>query len=88
MLALFCAVGCFHLSLHSSLKITDTEIYLLHRMPCLRSYNIILQLGCKLLHLTPSRGFAAELAAGLTISLASFYGERSQGRAARANCRG
>lgn len=52
------------------------------------SYNIILHLGCKLLHLTPSRGFAAELAAGLTISLASFYGERSQGQAAMTNCRG
>ena len=37
-------------------------------------YNIIMQLGCRLLKLTPSRGFSAELAAGLTISLASFYG--------------
>lgn len=37
-------------------------------------YNIIMQLGVKMLHLTPSRGFSAELAAGLTIALASFYG--------------
>jgi phosphate/sulfate permease len=27
-----------------------------------------------MLHLTPSRGFSAELATGLTVSLASFYG--------------
>ncbi len=32
------------------------------------------QLGVRLLALTPSRGYSAELAAGLTISLASFYG--------------
>jgi sodium-dependent phosphate transporter len=37
-------------------------------------YNIIMTLGVQLLKLTPSRGFSAELAAGLTISLASFYG--------------
>eukprot|EP00798_Chlamydomonas_sp_ICE-L_P002161 gene2161-18134_t len=37
-------------------------------------YNIIKELGCNLLHLTPSRGFSAELAAGMTISLASFFG--------------
>lgn len=37
-------------------------------------YRIIQQLGKNLLHLTPTRGFSAELAAGLTISLASFYG--------------
>ena len=37
-------------------------------------YNIIQQLGVNMLHLTPSRGFSAELAAGLTISLASFFG--------------
>ena len=37
-------------------------------------YTIIYQLGKNLIHLTPSRGYAAELAAGLTISLASFYG--------------
>lgn len=37
-------------------------------------YTIIYQLGKNLIHLTPSRGYSAELAAGLTISLASFYG--------------
>eukprot|EP00798_Chlamydomonas_sp_ICE-L_P004400 gene4400-14525_t len=37
-------------------------------------YNIIKELGCNLLHLTPSRGFSAELAAGMTISLSSFFG--------------
>ncbi len=37
-------------------------------------YNIIMQLGVKMLKLTPSRGFCVELAAGLTISLASFFG--------------
>ncbi|KAG1670896.1 hypothetical protein FOA52_000398 [Chlamydomonas sp. UWO 241] len=37
-------------------------------------YNIIQTIGVKLLALTPSRGFSAELAAGLTISLSSFYG--------------
>ena len=37
-------------------------------------YNIIMQLGVKMLKLTPSRGFSVELAAGLTISLASFFG--------------
>eukprot|EP00798_Chlamydomonas_sp_ICE-L_P004394 gene4394-14520_t len=37
-------------------------------------YNIIKELGCNLLHLTPARGFSAELAAGMTISLASFFG--------------
>ena len=37
-------------------------------------YNIIMQLGVQLLKLTPSRGYCCELAAGLTISLASFYG--------------
>lgn len=33
-----------------------------------------MQLGVKMLKLTPSRGFSVELAAGLTISLASFFG--------------
>jgi sodium-dependent phosphate transporter len=37
-------------------------------------YNIIGHLGTHLIHLTPSRGFSAELAAGMTISLASFFG--------------
>lgn len=37
-------------------------------------YNIIMQLGVKMLKLTPSRGFSVELAAGLTISIASFFG--------------
>ena len=37
-------------------------------------YNIILQLGVNMLKLTPSRGFSVELAAGLTIALASFFG--------------
>lgn len=37
-------------------------------------YNIILELGVNMLKLTPSRGFSAELAAGLTIVLASFFG--------------
>lgn len=37
-------------------------------------YNIIVQLGVKMLKLTPSRGFSAELAAALTISVASRYG--------------
>eukprot|EP00798_Chlamydomonas_sp_ICE-L_P019926 gene19926-26630_t len=37
-------------------------------------YNIIKELGCNLLHLTSSRGFSAELAAGMTISLSSFFG--------------
>ncbi|KAG1675223.1 hypothetical protein FOA52_016253 [Chlamydomonas sp. UWO 241] len=37
-------------------------------------YNIIMTIGVQLLKLTPSRGFAAELAAGLTIALASFFG--------------
>jgi sodium-dependent phosphate transporter len=37
-------------------------------------YNIIMQLGVKMLKLTPSRGFSVELAAGLTISMASFFG--------------
>jgi len=37
-------------------------------------YNIIMQLGVNMLHLTPSRGFSAELSAGLTIALASFFG--------------
>eukprot|EP00798_Chlamydomonas_sp_ICE-L_P027487 gene27487-4794_t len=37
-------------------------------------YHIIKELGCSLLHLTPSRGFSAELAAGLTITLSSFFG--------------
>jgi sodium-dependent phosphate transporter len=41
---------------------------------CTYGYNIIMTLGVQLLKLTPSRGFSAELAAGLTISLASFYG--------------
>eukprot|EP00798_Chlamydomonas_sp_ICE-L_P015706 gene15706-21816_t len=37
-------------------------------------YHIIKDLGCKHLHLTPSRRFSAELAAGLIISLSSFFG--------------
>jgi hypothetical protein len=37
-------------------------------------YNIIGHLGTHLVHLTPARGFSAELAAGMTISLASFFG--------------
>lgn len=37
-------------------------------------YNIIMMLGVNMLHLTPSRGFSAELGAGLTIALASFFG--------------
>ncbi|KAG1680955.1 hypothetical protein FOA52_009914 [Chlamydomonas sp. UWO 241] len=37
-------------------------------------YNIIMTIGVQLLKLTPSRGFSAELAAGLTIALASFFG--------------
>lgn len=37
-------------------------------------YNIMRELGVSLLKLTPSRGFSAELAAGLTIALASFFG--------------
>jgi phosphate/sulfate permease len=32
------------------------------------------ELGVNMLHLTPCRGFSAELATGLTVSLASFYG--------------
>lgn len=38
------------------------------------SYNIIAQLGVKMIKLTPSRGFSAEIAAALTISVASRYG--------------
>lgn len=37
-------------------------------------YNIIRALGVKLLKLTPSRGFSAELATALTVSVASRYG--------------
>eukprot|EP00195_Chlamydomonas_chlamydogama_P005795 CAMPEP_0202904830 /NCGR_PEP_ID=MMETSP1392-20130828/31296_1 /ASSEMBLY_ACC=CAM_ASM_000868 /TAXON_ID=225041 /ORGANISM="Chlamydomonas chlamydogama, Strain SAG 11-48b" /LENGTH=650 /DNA_ID=CAMNT_0049592659 /DNA_START=226 /DNA_END=2178 /DNA_ORIENTATION=+ len=37
-------------------------------------YNIIVELGCNMLKLTPARGFSTELAAGLTIALASFFG--------------
>ncbi|KAG1666760.1 hypothetical protein FOA52_004596 [Chlamydomonas sp. UWO 241] len=37
-------------------------------------YNIIMTIGVKFLHLTPTRGFNAELAAGMTIALASFFG--------------
>lgn len=37
-------------------------------------YNIIAQLGVKMIKLTPSRGFSAELSAALTISVASRYG--------------
>eukprot|EP00955_Chlamydomonas_euryale_P080615 363443-Chlamydomonas_euryale.AAC.6 len=37
-------------------------------------YNIIMTIGVQLLKLTPSRGFSAELAAGMTIALASFFG--------------
>ncbi|KAG1660832.1 hypothetical protein FOA52_008943 [Chlamydomonas sp. UWO 241] len=37
-------------------------------------YNIIMIIGVKYLHLTPARGFSAELAAGMTIALASFFG--------------
>ncbi|KAG1660835.1 hypothetical protein FOA52_008946 [Chlamydomonas sp. UWO 241] len=37
-------------------------------------YNIIMTIGVKYLHLTPARGFSAELAAGMTIALASFFG--------------
>ncbi|KAG1676249.1 hypothetical protein FOA52_006467 [Chlamydomonas sp. UWO 241] len=37
-------------------------------------YNIIMTIGVKYLHLTPARGFNAELAAGMTIALASFFG--------------
>lgn len=37
-------------------------------------YNIIMQLGVKMLKLTPSRGFSAELSAALTVSVASRYG--------------
>ncbi|KAG1674480.1 hypothetical protein FOA52_003085 [Chlamydomonas sp. UWO 241] len=37
-------------------------------------YNIIMTIGVQMLKLTPSRGFSAELAAGLTIALASFFG--------------
>lgn len=37
-------------------------------------YNIIMQLGVKMLHLTPSRGFSAEISAALTVSIASRYG--------------
>ncbi|KAG1660288.1 hypothetical protein FOA52_006755 [Chlamydomonas sp. UWO 241] len=37
-------------------------------------YNIIMTIGVNYLHLTPSRGFSAELATGMTIALASFFG--------------
>ncbi len=37
-------------------------------------YNIIKVLGVKMAHMTPSRGFAAELGTALTISIASVYG--------------
>eukprot|EP00955_Chlamydomonas_euryale_P076449 362664-Chlamydomonas_euryale.AAC.5 len=37
-------------------------------------YNIIMTIGVQMVKLTPSRGFAAELAAGMTIALASFFG--------------
>lgn len=37
-------------------------------------YKIIMELGVTLLKLTPSRGYCAELATGMTISLASAYG--------------
>jgi solute carrier family 20 (sodium-dependent phosphate transporter) len=37
-------------------------------------YNIIKVIGVNLATMTPSRGFSAELATGLTISLASVYG--------------